>query len=305
MITTLTGNNSLLLQQELRRRIDSFVDAHSDMGLERLDGEEADYDRIREALESLPFLASRKLVVLRSPSANKQFVENAERLLAELPETTDVIMVEPKLDKRSSYYKLLKKVTDYKELNELDAMQLGRWLSDYTKENGGSLSVADARYLIERVGANQQLLVNELNKLIAYQPTINRQSIDLLCEPAPQSTVFQLLDAAFAGNHKQALTLYREQRAQNVEPQAIVGMLAWQLHILALVSVAGERSDSDIARDAKLSPFVVQKSRTLVRHASKTQIKQWVSDLRKLDVTLKSSAIDADDAVQAYLLNLS
>ena len=48
------------------------------MGLQRIDGEEVEYDAIREALESLPFLASKKLVVLRAPSANKEFVEKVE-----------------------------------------------------------------------------------------------------------------------------------------------------------------------------------------------------------------------------------
>ncbi len=305
MIVTLTGNNSLMLQQELHRRITDFVETYSDMGLERFDGEEAEYDRMREALESLPFLASKKMVVLRLPGANKQFVEHAEKLFAELPETTEVIVVEPKLDKRSVYYKLLKKVTDFKDFTELDGVQLGRWLTDYAKDKGGLLSAADARYLVDRVGSNQQLLANELDKLIVYAPAISRQSIDLLCEPAPQSTVFQLVDAAFAGNDKRVLALYREQRAQNVEPQAIIGMLAWQLHIIALIASAESRSDSDISREAKLSPFVVQKSRALTRRVTPAQIKQQVRDLLRLDISLKSSAIDADDAVQAFLLNLT
>src|SRR5262245_3457600 len=120
MIVCLTGANSFLLQSELNRLVQEFTDEHSDLGLEKIDGEEAEYDRIREALESLPFLASKKMVVLRSPSSTKEFTENAEKLLKELPETTDLIIVEPKLDKRLSYYKLLKKITDFKEFNEPD-----------------------------------------------------------------------------------------------------------------------------------------------------------------------------------------
>lgn len=305
MITTLTGSNSFLLQRELHALLQAFVENYSDMGLERFDGEEVSYDRLRESLESLPFLASKKMVMVRSASSNKQFVENAEGLLTELPETTDVILVEPKLDKRSSYYKLLKKITTFNDYTELDSGQLARWLSEQATSKGATLSMGDARYLIERVGSNQQLLANELDKLLTYNPQVSRQTIDLLTEPAPQSTVFQLLDAAFTGNHKRMLNLYREQRASNVEPQAIIAMLAWQLHILAVVKAAGERSDADISREAKLSPFVVQKTRNLTRHASLAQIKQQVHDLVILDTTIKSSAIDVDDAVQAYLLSLS
>lgn len=304
MIVTLTGSNALLLQQHVQQLVHDFVEQYGEMGLERFDGEEAEYDRLREALESLPFLASKKMVVLRSPSANKQFIERAERLLQELPETTDLVLIEPKLDKRSAYYKLLKKTTDFTEYNELDGARLAQWLSQQASTQGGSLSIGEARYLIERVGVNQQLLANELAKLLTYDKKVTRASIDLLTEPTPQSTVFQLLDAAFAGKHQRMLTLYREQRANKVEPQAIVAMLAWQLHLIALVKLAGGRSDAEISREAKLSPFVVQKSRSLARLASLADIRQQVRELLRLDTSLKSSAIDPDDAVQAYLLGL-
>ncbi len=293
-----------MLQQRLQQLTHDFVQTYGDMGLERFDGEEAEYDRMREALESLPFLADKKMVILRTPSANKQFVEHAEKLLSELPETTDLVLIEPKLDKRLAYYKLLKKLTDFTDCSELDAGQLAQWLSKQAAQKGGTLSNADARFLIERVGANQQLLANELEKLLIYDKAINKASISLLTEPTSQSTVFQLLDAAFAGNQERLLKLYQEQRANKVEPQAIVAMLAWQLHVIAVVKVAGERSDADVSRDAKLSPYVVQKSRALARKTSLQHIKQQVRDLVVLDTTLKSSAIDADDAVQAYLLTL-
>lgn len=304
MITTLTGSNSYGVQQQLRQLTTAFLDAYGDMGLERFDGEETDYDRIRESLESLPFLAPKKMVVLRAASANKQFVEHAERLLQELPETTDVILVEPKLDKRSSYYKMLKKNTEFKEFTEGDGRQLSAWLVQQAKTSNGMISERDAQYLVDRVGPNQQLLGSELNKLLIYDKTVTRDTIDLLVEPTPQSTIFQLLEAAFSGNQKRVLELYRERRASKVEPQAIIAMLAWQLHIVALVKAAGTRSDSDIARDAKLSPYVVQKSRAIAGRLTLAEIKQHVHDLARLDATLKSSATDADDAVSAYLLSL-
>lgn len=299
MITTLTGVNGFLLKTELDKLVTAFVVEHGDMALQRIDGEEAEYDAIREALESLPFLASKKLVILRAPSANKEFVEKAEKLLVDLGETTDVIIQEPKLDKRSIYYKFLKKSTDYKEFNELDEYGLAKWLSTQA-----DISQSDAKYLVERVGANQQLLSNEIAKLKAYDPKITRKTIDLLTEPNPQSTIFQLLDAAFAGDKKRMLKLYLEQRASKVEPQQIIAMLAWQLHILAIVKTAGERSDNEIAKDAKLSPYVVSKSRGITRSLTMQQLKDLVHNLEQLDLQLKTTAIDADDGVQAFLLSI-
>src|SRR5206468_5350071 len=105
---------------------------------------------MQEALTSLLFLASRKMVVLRAPSANKKFTEEAETLLAGVSETTNVIIVEPKLDKRLSYYKYLKKATDFRDFPQLDLIGLSGWLTKTAKEQGGSINPADARYLVER-----------------------------------------------------------------------------------------------------------------------------------------------------------
>ena len=302
MITTLTGTNSFLLRAELKRMIEVFLAEHTDMGLEKLDGEEATYDRIREALESMPFLASRKLVVLTSPSANKEFVEKSADLLKEVPETIDVIIVEPKPDKRLSYYKFLKKSTDLHEFNELDESGMSRWLVEQAKQRGGAVSQPDARYLVERVGVNQQLLSNELEKLLNYESKITRQTIDLLTEQLPQSTIFELLDAAMSGRSKRALQIYEEQRAMKVEPQQILAMLAWQLHVLALVKIAGERDANEIASRAKLSPFVVRKTQNLARQMTQTQVKKLVHDALVLDIRLKSEPIDADEALMNLLL---
>lgn len=332
MIVTLTGENSFALGQELRRIIDGFVAQHGDMALERLDGQEVDFVRIQEALTSLPFLASKKMVVLRSPSANKKFTEEAEKLLGNVPETTDVVIVEPKLDKRLSYYKYLKKAADFREFPQLDLIGLSKWLAAEAKERGGSIGPADARYLVERVGMNQQLLSGELEKLLIHasrhpelvpgSPTknngipkrvrndaredakITRADIDELTEATPQSTIFQLLEAAFAGNTKTVLKLYAEQRAMKVEPPQIVAMLAWQLHVLAVIKTAGERTPNDIAREARLSPFVVQKSAAIARKLTLAELKKLIADLLKIDMRSKRESIDPDEALQHYLLNL-
>lgn len=293
-----------MLQRELRRIVDGFVAEHTDMALEQFDGEEAAFDRMREALQSLPFLASKKLVVLRAASANKGFIESAEALLTDLPETTDVVIAEPKLDKRTAYYKYLKKQTEFHEYHELDIPGLAGWLVGFATELGGSLLRRDAVYLVERVGVNQQLLSNELPKLVHYNPAVTRETIDLLTDKTPQSTIFELLDAALAGKSKQALELYREQRAMKVEPQQILALLGWQLHVLALVKTAGERDAADIAREAKINPYVVRKSQGVARRMTLAQVKKLVHDTLILDIRLKSESIDADEALQNLILTL-
>jgi DNA polymerase-3 subunit delta len=250
-------------------------------------------------------LATRKLVVIKDLGSNKDAVGQVEQLFDDIPETTDAVVVEPRFDKRLNYYKFLKKHADFQDFPELDIPGLARWLSDTAKQSGGSLSLADARYLVERVGTNQQLLSNELEKLLLYDPQINRGTIDLLTDPAPQSTVFQLLEAAFAGDKRRALRLYADQRAQNVEPQQIIAMLAWQLHVLAVIKTAGQRPADAIAKEAGINPFVVKKSQGAARDLSPASLKKLVTDLLKIDIAIKRTSSDPDEALRHYLLSMA
>jgi DNA polymerase-3 subunit delta len=305
MIETFTGSNDFARTQALRARVKTFVQEHGDFAVERLDGESTPAEQMRASVESLPFLTPRKLVILREPSKQKLFTENIVDILKAVSESTDVIIVEPKLDKRLSYYKTLKKDTTFQEFTELDANGLARWAAAYAKEQSGSLSAADAKLIVDRLGINQQMMQLELDKLVAYDPKITKQTIELLTDRLPQSTVFELLDAAFAGNLQRAMQLYKEQRELKVEPQAIIAMLAWQLHIVAVVKAADKRPADEIAKAAKLNPFVVRKSQTLARKLTLAQLKQLIAELLALDMRLKRTATDADDATQLYLVRLA
>ncbi len=305
MMIVLTGENSFALKRELQKLTSAYAARHGDLELERIDGETADPSRVREALTSVSFLAPEKMVVIRSLGANKQASEQAEQLFDGMSDTTEVIIVEPKFDKRTAYYKFLKKHADFREFPELDPQGLARWLAAAAKERGGSIGPGDARYLVERAGASQQLLSNELEKLLLYDPKITRETIDLLTDTTPQSTIFQLLEAAFAGDQRRALRLYAEQRALKVEPSQIIAMLAWQLHVLAVIKTAGERPPDTIAKEAKINPFVVQKSRSVARNLSLAQLKKLVAGLLKIDRRIKRTSTDPDEALKHYLLTLA
>ncbi len=305
MITTLTGENDAARSTELTRIVTTFLGDHDEMGLERLDGEDATYEQMLGAVTSLPFLVDRKLVVLRSPGVQKEFAEKLEAFISNIAETNDVVIVEPKLDKRTAYYKSLKKLTDFRDFAVLDANGLAQSLQVYAKEQGGELSSQLARRLIDRVGQNQLLLQHELDKLLSFNPSITEDAIEELTEKAPQSSIFDLLEAAFAGEMKRTRELYAEQRALKVEPQQITAMLAWQLHVLALVKAAGNRGADEVAREAKLNPFVVRKSQNLARTLRMQRLKELIHELRVLDTRSKTEGIIPDEAIEYYLFSIS
>lgn len=304
MIVTLTGSNGFLLRKSLRQIQSDFIKEHGDLAVERFDGEEATYEQILGAIVSVSFLTPRKLVIIRGLSGNKQAAEQIDKLLDAASDSADLVFVEPKPDKRSVYYKTLKKRTDMQEFAELDERGLANWLMGEAKSRGATLSSPDAFYLVSRVGANQQLLDNELTKLTEYNSVITRDTIDLLTETSPQGNIFNLLDAAFAGDSKRALKLYADQRAQKEEPQKILAMIVWQMHVVALVHAAGPKSADEIARDTKMSPYTLGKAKNIARRLTKAEVIELLDNLCELDRKLKSQAMDADEALKNLLISL-
>lgn len=304
MIVTLTGPNDYMRLAELSRYTAEFTANYGDFGIERKSAADMDFGRLLETVSSQPFLSSKRMVIVHDLSANKAAAEKIEQLLDSVSDTTDLIIEQSKFDKRLSIYKTLKKKTDFHEFTALDERGLINWLIKTAKTRGGSIKPNVAAYLISRVGNNQMLLSNELEKLLTYDADVTKTIIDLLSEPSPQGSVFELLDSAFSGNHKRAAALYEEQRKQQVEPQAIMGMIAWQLHALAVAKFNEKEGASTIASDAKMSPYTVNKALGLARRLSAGEVRDLVARALRLDVRLKSESINADDAVQHFLLTI-
>ena len=304
MVVLLTGNNAYAIKRRLDGLVKKFIAKHGELALERLDAEEIEAQQIIEAAQSLPFLSAKKLLILRGLSANKLAAEKIEQIISSTDEATDLIIHDPAPDKRSSYYKFLKQQPGFEEHNPAAPNELPGWLIKEAKARGGQLSPADARYLVERIGPNQLMLSNELDKLLIYEPNISHQSIDLLTDETPQSKVFDLLDAAFAGQKAKALKLYEQQRLLKVEPQMILAMIGWQLQVLAVLKTAEALEPGKIAADSGLNPYVLRKAAPLARRLSLEQVKDLVGQALEMDYKNKIGKLDLDEALKNYLITI-
>ncbi len=305
MINVLTGSNAFLLSAERRRLVQDFMAANGPNSIEFLDVSDLSVSELVATMQAGSLFSEQRMMVLDGVSTNKQLATDIDAVLEADHDGIAVLIVEPKFDKRSSLYKTLKKNTDFREYNDLDEKELAKWIVQYVVDHKGNISISNAQYLLQRIGNDQLRLANEIDKLVLYKPSVDKSTINLLTDQSVQSTVFNLLDAAFAGQAKQTLQIYDEQRRAKVEPQAILAMMAWQLHALAVVKAGGSRSAEEIARQAKLSPFVVRKTMALAKTRSLTDIKRLVSNVLDLDVQLKSASIDADDALKNLLLEIT
>ncbi len=303
MIQTLTGKNSYALQKELRQIIADTTAEVGELGIERFDASDSNVDSILLAVQSLPFLVPKKLVVVTQLQSNSALLDRIAELVERTADGVEVVLVEPQLDKRKSSFKELQKLTKLTDFSEPRPQELPTWIVNYAREVGTEISSADATYLVERVGASQQQLAREVEKLALVGDKVSRADIDALTDQSVQSTIFSLLDAAFSGNKSKAIQLYREQRQMRVEPQYIIAMLTWQLTSLAQAVFADPQTESTLVA-AGQSPYAARKGLSLAKKTSKSQIKKMIRDLSELDLQTKTSA-DADAGLELYLLELT
>lgn len=296
------GDNSLEKEAAASEFVNNFVATHGSMAVDKFGGEELETSVLSNAITTMPFLSERRLVVVRDLSANKLLAESIETIIGNVADTTDLVIIESKIDKRSKYLSTIKKMTDVREFAALDGEKLVEFALERANKLEAKISRIDAIYLIDRVGQNQQMVSSELQKLALYNPIINKQNIDLLTTISPTSSIFNLIDSAFNGDLNKVLELYDEQRAQGVEPFNILGMIGWQLHILAIVKSAGNKTDADIASAAKLSPYIVRKNRVIAKRVGHAKLQDLINQTINTDKQLKTSTMDADLAIKNLLI---
>jgi DNA polymerase III subunit delta len=304
MVTLLTGENEFAVYEDLRTRVSQFLAAEGEFGLERIDAESVEPNALSAAVLQLPFLASKKLVVVKSIFANKLASDKLVEVFASIPKEVEVLLVDPKADKRTKLYKLLAKDKSIVEHANIPRAALGKWASEYAGLSGGELSASDAGYLVERVGDDQMLLAREIEKLALFGD-ITRDLIDSHTEQALHGSVFDLLDATFAGQKDRAMKLYDQLLAGKTDPAEILALIGWQLHVLALVKYAGAGAPSEVARATGLNPYTVGKALNTVRSMSAAGIKTAVSRALDTDVLVKTTPVNSADAVRVLLAELA
>jgi DNA polymerase III delta subunit len=141
-------------------------------------------------------------------------------------------------------------------------------------------------------------------KLVAYDSKITSKTVEELVEKRPEDTIFQLLEYALSGKTSQALGVLEGLEKAHEDPFQTASMLIWQTNILAIVHSAKDVSDSEIAKTAKLNPFVVKKTRLLAARLTKAKLRQIIDAVSLLDVTLKTTSTDPWRLVERSVLSV-
>jgi len=304
MIQLLTGENDFEIRAARERAIFDFTRRHSADGVTVVDGTAVSRDELPQLLLGANLFAPERLVVIDSADAIKDTWEKLAEYLPEVGESTEVVLVAPKADKRTKLYKWLHKNGDIVTAKLLDGPALIGWLQTEAREAGIELSAELVRYIIDYAGADQWQLRNNVQKLALSGQPMTRELIRDVLIPHPQASAFELLDAALSGRKEGIDELLAGVKA-NEDPYRFFGLLANQVYALVVVAAAGNRPADAVAKETALHPFVVRKTATLVRKLGPAQTARLAETVATCDMQLKSSGAEPWTLITAALKNIA
>ncbi len=288
MIQLLVGENDYELTKKVAQLAAGF-----DGQAERFEAAELTLESLSDIFAGQTLFALKRMIILYNPTTYADFWQNLPDWADRLSEDTQLLLVEPKPDKRTSTYKWLKKNVEVQEFVALDDRNLPavvRWAESYAKEHTVRLTQHQLRRLVDRVGANQWALTHAIDKL-GLLDDINDQWIDDVVEAHPTESVFALFETALNGDESRLHDMLRTLQLTE-DPYRLLGLISSQALQLTVLTY-GDGNISKVASDTGAkSSYPLQKLAPYAARLSRTQVGDMIRLLAAGDTRLKSS--DAD-----------
>jgi DNA polymerase-3 subunit delta len=214
--------------------------ADPDLAVSGYSGEKLDFSTVRNELETVPFLAPCRVVVVENADP---FVTNHRSALeqyAARPSPVGVLILDVRTFPEST--KLAKALPEAAKIacKPPAGHRLPAWCVERAKTGYGKrLTAAAAELLVERVGPTMGLLDQELGKLATAagtRATIGAEEVEKLVGRSRSADVFRILEAIGDGKPGVALSILEELFAEGEDPLAVVGPLTAQLRKLVAVA---------------------------------------------------------------------
>lgn len=297
-----------------------------------LDGQKLSLRELSEACEAVPFLAPRRLVIVHRlatrfevrrseaesdrddsgrDSARKSEMQQFCRYMASVPESTELVLVEPGPVQATN--PLLKAVEEARgEVVGPRAMrdaELEDWIIDRVRQRGGRISSSAAAQVAAFVGSKLRALDGELEKLVIHAggQVITESDVALLVSSAREANVFAMVDALGLRNAKVALRLLHELLNEGEPPIRLLAMIIRQFRILLQISEMQSqgRARQEIAAELRLRSFVVPRMFNQVERFSVRQLEAIYRRLLETDLSVKTGRADPITALDLLTVELT
>lgn len=286
MITLLTGENAFELERTLKAIVSDF-----DGIAEKVDGSRLLLSQLPDLLMGVSLFADKRLVIVKDLSESKEAWTKLADWLNNVSDDIELVLVETKLDKRTTTYKELKKIANIVEINEWgdgDASKAEAWVVDEAKKMGTKLDKKSAQLIVRRVGLNQWRLYNAVEK-VSLLEDVTDETIEAVVEANPAENVFNLFDAALCGDRSKLAGMLRTIE-QSEDPFRLFALLSSQAFQLAAVMAAG--SSDDTAKDFGIHPYVVSKLSSSAKKLGRGGARKIINIFAGADDDMKLSRAD-------------
>ncbi len=306
------GDSFSLMEQEMQKIMQArgFQDAE----INKYDYEEDGLSIVLEDVDTINFLASQKVVLLRYCHFLESNVKEDEQVLAYLEKYLDnqrddvlFFLVANKLDERKKIVKTLRKKAQVMEISpELDSV-LKNEFQTYHLETGVMPLLKDR---LENAPIEEAIQECEKLKLYAIDTKeITKQDVIELVkekEMDKDDLSFSLVRNIAEKNKKKALADYLQLQQLNLETFAIVGLLESQYRLLYQVLVLQKqhyRYDA-MAKTLNVHPYRVRKTLEIAPLYQLEEVAAFLKKLETLDENIKMGKVDSSMVLDLFILNL-
>jgi DNA polymerase-3 subunit delta len=325
-VLILHGNDEFAISAHIDKICAGLGDpSTADMNIARIDGRLGlDFEALNTAVNSAPFLAPRRVMVLvhpasafPTPEARKKLFE----LLEKASPTSTIVLVEYeelKRDSKGDHKKdhWLLKWADSSSggatlhvYNMPKRWEMPHWIESEARKLGGRIDPDAAARLSEMVGQDTRIAAQELTKLLTYvnfERAIRLLDVERVSIFSAQTSIFELVDALGQKEGKKAQgVLHHLLEAE--EAIEFWGMVIRQFRLLLLArEMLDERAPiPQIQKTLGLHEYVAQKVCSQAGRFSMPALESIYHKLLEIDERAKTSQVPLDLALDTLIVELT
>ncbi|MCT4396786.1 DNA polymerase III subunit delta [Periweissella beninensis] len=267
---------------------------------------------------SVPFFGDKRVVILDNPffltNDNKRQkithdIESFEKYIIDPQTTTLLIVFVPyeKIDKRKKIVKLLQNKTQFIDLVNISGQTITQIVRDSLTNFKLSIDNNALDLLIQRTNGDLSNMMQEVSKLRVYcygKTKITRHDVDKVVTKSLSENVFDLVNAVLANKITDAISLYRELRANGEEPLKMNALLLSQFRLILQVKglITKVRSEKELATKLKVHPYRVKLANKI---AQKFKFKDLIAvylGVLNIELQLKSTQRNPDLLFELFMV---
>ena len=312
------GEEAFLRDSYLAKLKDTVLPAGlEDFNLHAAKGKDCSAEWIEQAVDCLPVMSQRTLVLATDFDLFKQGDAAKERLLdilTNLPDYCTLVFVYDLLpykpDGRSKLAALLKKEGAVVDFQRQEQKTLAAWICRQFEKAGKRVDSADAEYLIFLAGDLMHDLSAEIEKAAAYagHERVTRADMDAVCIPRVDAVVFQMTDAMARKDFDKAASVLADllhSREAPVMILSVMGKYFRQLYTARLYLDAGRGRGDFMALWGMKSGYPADKLLSAAKGFSLPWCRYAVRRCAETDIALKSAYGREGEVLTGLLMELA